>query len=196
MNRKSYFITGTMLVIMIILLAPGLSAQDVKADLPVLVTSCGQCAGPVKFKAFMNRLKMEHDYNLTATADDITNGNYKSVIIVTGASLKGMGAAGVSIKEEIARAEGIIAAAREKGMTVIGAHVTGMANRSQGAAEGDNTDEMSIDAVMPVSDILVVYSDGNSDGRFSKISEAKKIPMLEFEKNAKLGGILKDLFSK
>ena len=41
---------------------------------------------------------------------------YKTVIVVTGASLKGMGAAGVSMKDELTRTAALIAEAKKAGV--------------------------------------------------------------------------------
>ncbi len=38
--------------------------QDASAELPVMVTSCGQSPGPVRIQFFMNRLKMDHEFNM------------------------------------------------------------------------------------------------------------------------------------
>ena len=174
-------------------------AAEVEVKLPVLVTSCGQSPGPVKFKVFLKRLKYDHVYDLGAAAELLDTAKkdgkpFGSVIIVTGASLKGMGAAGVSIGDELTRVEALIAAAKKQAVVVIGAHVEGMARRAQGAAAGDNSDEMSIDAVCPKSDLLIVRKDGNEDGRFTKISEAAGTPVIEFEKNMELGNVLEKLY--
>ena len=40
---------------------------------------------------------------------------------------------------------------------------------AQGAAPGDNSDEQSIDAVCPKSQVLLVRKDGDEDGRFTAI---------------------------
>lgn len=177
--------------------APG--AQ--KAGLPVLLTSCGQSPGPVRIQVFLKKLQFDHVYNPQATAKDLaarkaSGTPFKSVIIVTGASLKGMGAAGVSINDEIARAKDLIAEAKKQGMTVIAAHIEGMARRAQGAEPGDNSDELSIDAVCPFATLLLIRKDGNEDGRFSAIAKAHNIPMLEFEKNLELEQVLSGLFAK
>ena len=171
-----------------------------KAEQPVLVTSCGQSPGPMKFKVFMKRLKFDYDYNLQATAQDLIAKKkegkpYKSLIIVTGASLKGMGAAGISIDDELKRTKALIAAAKKQGIMIIGAHVEGMERRAQGASPGDNSDELSIDTVCPESALLIIRKDGDEDGRFTVISKNKKIPLILFEKNMELGDVLKKLFA-
>ena len=79
---------------------------------------------------------------------------------------------------------------------ISGAHIEGMKRRSQGADPGDNTDELSIDAVCPFSSLLIVKKEGNEDGRFTTISKSKNIPMISFEKNMDLQSVLKDLFGK
>ena len=54
-------------------------------------------------------------------------------------------AAGISKDDEIDRTSKLIEEARSQGITIIGAHIGGIKNRAQGAAVGDNTDELSID---------------------------------------------------
>src|SRR5512140_2460783 len=97
----------------VVVLLPLPAAAQVKAGLPVLITSCGQSPGPVKLKVFVTKLKLDHVYELKATAADLAakkkqGAPFQSLIIVTGASLKGMGAAGVSIQEEIERVKGLL----------------------------------------------------------------------------------------
>lgn len=173
--------------------------EAVKAETPVLVTSCGQSPGPNTIKVVLQRLKLYGDTEPMATAETLRakaaeGAPYKTLIIVMGASLKGMGAAGISIEDEMRRAEALIAEARKSGITVIGAHVEGMKRRAQGAAAGDTTDEQSIDAVAPRSDILLVYKEGNSDGRFTAISQANDIPLIEVEKMMDFIPALEKLF--
>lgn len=192
----------SLLIVLSLVWSPAWSQkQNVKLDQPVLLTSCGQSPGPLKIKVFLAKLNIEHVYNLQASVTDLAAKKkegkpFKSLIIVTGASLKGMGAAKVSIDDEIDRIKKLMTEAKKQGIKVVGAHVEGMERRSQGAAAGDNSDEQSIDAVCPVSDLLVVRKDGDEDKRFTAISTGKKIPMVTFEKNMELSDVLKNLYQK
>ncbi|MFO7769174.1 MAG: DUF6305 family protein [bacterium] len=181
--------------------AAAAAQQGPTASEPVLITSCGQSPGPLKVKVFAQRLGIDHEYDPLATAEDLTAAKesdtpFRSIIVVTGASLKGMGAAGISVEEELARVDALLDEAEAQGLTIVGAHVEGMARRAQGASPGDNSDEQSIDAVCPRSDMLMVRSDGNEDGRFTAIATDRDIPLLEFEKNLELGEVLKDIYGK
>jgi hypothetical protein len=171
------------------------------ASEPVLLTSCGQSPGPVRAKVFLQKLGIVFEYNALAKAEDLVAKKkegkpYKTLMIVTGASLKGMGAAGVSIDEEIVRTKALIAEAKKQGIKIIGSHIEGMSRRSQGASAGDNSDEMSIDAVCPVSDFMIVKKEGDSDQRFTTISKSKNVPLLLFELNNDMLETLKKVFSK
>jgi len=167
-----------------------------KAQAPVLVTSCGQSPGPLKLTVFLKRLGIEYDYKTDATDKDIATKKYKTVIVVTGASLKGMGAAGVSMKDELVRTAALLDAAKKQGVLIVGSHIEGMARRAQGAEAGDNSDEQSIDAVCPRSQVLLIRKDGDEDGRFTAIAKKQNIPMVAFEKNLDIEGVLKTLFGR
>lgn len=183
---------------------PAVQADAPEAELPVLVTSCGQSPGASMLKSIFMRMKLEHqpkayETNMLATADDLKSAKdagtpYKSLIIVMGASLKGMGAAGISMDDEISRTEALITEANNQGIKIIGAHIEGIKRRAQGATVGDNTDEQSIDTVAPKSHLLIVRKDGNEDGRFTLIAEKKNIPLILVEKNLELFQKLKEIY--
>jgi len=186
------------------LVLPSSVGEPPKAELPVLITSCGQSPGATMLKVIFMKMKLQHEpkayeINMLASAEDLkaakeAGGPYKSLIIVMGASLKGMGAAGISIDDELARTEKLMVEAKNQGIKIIGAHIEGMKRRAQGAAVGDNTDELSIDAVAPNSDLLVINKDGNADNRFTIIANEKNIPLIQVEKNLDLMQELKILF--
>jgi hypothetical protein len=167
-----------------------------RAQAPVFLTSCGQSPGAVTVGVFLRRLQMDYDLKETGTVKDLAAKPYKTIIIVTGSSLKGMGGAGVSIDDELSRATALIAEAKKRGILIIGAHVEGMERRAKNAAPGDNSDEMSIDAVCPKSQLLVVRKDGDEDGRFTTLGKKFNIPVTFYEKSLELSNVLKNLFGK
>jgi hypothetical protein len=199
MTRRIRFQSAVALAALAALvLAPAAQAQPAapKAQAPVLVTSCGQSPGPLKLTVFLKKLGIAYDYKADATAKDLASKKYGTLIVVTGASLKGMGAAGVSMKDELTRTSALIDAAKKGGVLLVGAHIEGMARRSQGAEAGDNSDEQSIDAVCPRSQALLIRKDGDEDGRFTAIARKQNIPMIAFEKNLEIEGVLKTLFGR
>jgi len=150
-------------------------------------------------KVVIQKAKIPFDLVELATFQDLAKKKssgtpYRTIIILMGASLKGMGAAGISIEDEIKRTSELMDAARRDKILIIGAHIGGLKRRAQGAAVGDNTDELSIDAVAPKSDMLLVLKEGNEDGRFTVIAKQKKIPMIEVEKNLDLIPEIEKLF--
>ncbi|MBD3414946.1 MAG: hypothetical protein GF421_11010 [Candidatus Aminicenantes bacterium] len=204
-TNKRMFLFVTFFCLLILPLT-GLDEEGLQADLPVLISSCGQSPGATMIKVIFMKLDFEnpdpaYTTKMQAAAEDLVSAQeegapYKSLIIVMGASLKGMGAAGISIEDELSRIDSLIQEAQNQGITIIGAHIEGTKRRAQGAAPGDNTDELSIDAVAPLSDILVINKQGNEDRRFSIIAEENNIPMIMVEKNLELMEKLKVLFSQ
>jgi hypothetical protein len=186
----------------LILCAAPLFAQAPKApgaqtaQPPVLLTSCGQSPGAVTVGVFLRRLQVDYDLKEMGTVKDLSAKPYKTLIIVTGSSLKGMGGAGVSIDDELARAGALVAEAKKRGITVIGAHVEGMERRAKNAAPGDNSDEMSIDAVCPKANFLIVRKDGDEDGRFTTLGRKFNVPVVFYEKSLELNNALKAVFGK
>jgi len=204
-HKSKNFLVGLTLFFLLFPTLLSRDTEELKADLPVLITSCGQSPGATMIKVIFMKINFEdpdpaYTTIMQAGPEDLISaqeeGNpYKSVIIVMGASLKGMGAAGISMDDELSRIESLINEARKQNITIIGAHIEGMKRRAQGAAPGDNTDELSIDAVALNSDILVINKEGDGDKRFSMIAEKNNIPMIVVEKNLELMEKLEELFS-
>ncbi|MBC7363952.1 MAG: hypothetical protein H5U07_05335 [Candidatus Aminicenantes bacterium] len=197
MKKASPFFLALIIFFFLINLAEAQNQPSAKP--PVLLTSCGQSPGPALIKVMLQKLGVDFELIPLATAADLqkkkeTGQPFGSVIIVMGASLKGMGAAGISIDDEIKRVNALIQEARNQGLTIIGAHVEGMKRRAQGAAAGDTTDEQSIDAVAPKANILLINKEGNADGRFTQIARSHNIPLIEVEKNLDLITTLSQIF--
>ena len=175
-------------------LSAAAQTAEFKAPQPILVTSCGQSMAPTMMKVILQKAGLTYAIEPLAGAAELKAGGAKTLIVTMGASLKGMGAAGIAIDSELTRIAAVIAEAKKLKMTVVGAHLEGMKRRAQGADAGDTTDEQSIDAVAPLCDALIVLKEGNSDNRFTVIAKAKNIPLVEVEKNLDLVGRLEKIF--
>ena len=140
-------------------------------DKPILLTSVGQSADVQMVKALLKKGQIEATFDKSVTAEGIKG--EKTLILAIGGSSKGLGAAGIKAEDEIARTDKLIKEA--KGMKIIGMHIGGAARR------GELSDKF-VNAAAPYSDYLIVVSEGNKDGAFTKIAEENKIPMDTVEK--------------
>jgi len=191
--------------IAVILAAAGLYGQAVpKSHPPVLTTSAGQSPDVETVNIVMEEAGLGYDYCDVPTAEIAAAGAglggresapgfhvevhtdlakypkgtpYKTIIFAIGASLKGMGASGLTLDSEEARLKKLIEYCRQNKIFIIAAHIGGESKR--GAPKSDN--ERMIDAVAPFADYLIVTKDSNKDGRFSAIAKAKNIPLSEVD---------------
>ena len=122
-------------------------------EAPILVTSFGQSADTSMMDAIMKRSGVK-DYAFNALAKDTDIKNYKTVIIVCGASSKGLGAAGIN----------------ETNPAVIMCHLGGSMRR------GVLSDKLT-DMVLEVAKYMVVVEDANFDGKFTTVAQEKNIPL-------------------
>jgi len=164
-----------------------------KAELPFVVTTCGQSPGALMVWVLCKQIKLPCDRADLLKVEDLKSkaeeGNpYKTLLITTGTSMKGMGAAGVDIDYELARIKAIVKEAKKEGILIIGAHIEGMARRV------DATDAASIALVIPESNLLLVREDSNEDGYFTKAAEEKGIPIITFKETLDLSDVFKKLF--
>lgn len=199
----------------------GLTETDIpKASLPVLTTSAGQSPDVTTINIVAEEAGIKYDYCDVPTVKLLKAGvglageesketgfhveihtdlekfpegtSYKTVIFAIGASLKGMGASGLTVDKEVKRLKEIIDYCKEKKIFIIGVHVGGQSKR--GAPGSDN--EKMIDAVAPFTDYLIVTGDSNKDGRFDKIAKEKEIPLTQIKYALDLVDILKQVFQE
>ena len=202
MLKKKGFAIFSLVLVLTLSLFLGLSLTSFateqpsipKVELPLVVTTCGQSPGALMVWVLSKQIKLPCDRNDLLTAEDLKakaeEGNpYKTLIITTGTSMKGMGAAGVDIDFEVARIEAIIEEAKKEGILIIGAHIEGMARRV------DATDAASIATVIPESKLLLIREDSNEDGYFTKAAEEQGIPIITFKETLDLIDIFKQLFN-
>ena len=165
-----------------------------KVETPLVVTTCGQSPGALMIWVLSKQIKLPCDRKDLLTAEHLKakaeEGNpYKTLIITTGTSMKGMGAAGVNIDYETARIEAVIEEAKKQGILIIGAHIEGMARRV------DATDAASIATVIPESKLLLIREDSNEDDYFTKAAEEQGIPIITFKETLDLTDVFKQLFN-
>lgn len=168
--------------------APEGGGSEVSGDAiqsPILVTTCGQSPGAVMINMVAVQGGFTSANDNTLTAEDFDAGDYKTLIVTTGTSMKGMGAAGTDVDSEIARCEALIKAAKDAGLTIVGAHVEGMARRT------DNSDQRSIDSVLALSDVILVVEESDSDGFFSTYAADHDLPIITVKDALEISSILK-----
>lgn len=155
------------------------------AQLPIIVTNPGQAPEFSIVSVLAKRINLPIDINFYLEANQLSD--YKTLILIIGGSGKGLGSAGISITKEEERAKDLIAKAKELGIKIIGMHLGG------GDRRGPNSDLM-INLVTPQCDYVIVRSDGNLDGVFTKICKENNVPLTEIEKSLELTDYLKALF--
>jgi hypothetical protein len=173
-----------------------------KAGLPVLTTSAGQSADVTTLNVIMDQAEVGYDYcdvpdvemlkagvgmggkesaegfhvEIMTDLNQYKKGTpYKTVIFAIGASLKGMGASGLTVDKELRRVGELIQYCKDNKIFIIAVHAGGESTR--GASGSDN--EKMIDAVAPFADYIITIQDSNKDGRFTEISKSKGIPFSE-----------------
>ena len=196
-----------------------LNAQDTpKAQYPVLTTSAGQSTDVETLNIIAEEAGIGYDYCDVPTGEILNDGvgmggressdtgfhveinsdlekypngtPYKTIMFAIGASLKGMGASGLTIEDEEKRLKEVIDHCQQNNIFIVAVHIGGVSKR--GAPGGDN--EKMIDAVAPFADYIIVAKDSNKDGRFTKISDEKNIPLTEVEYALGVVDIMKQMF--
>jgi Domain of unknown function (DUF6305) len=190
-----------------------------QAKLPVLTTSAGQSADVNTLNVIMEQAEVTYDYCDVPTVAMVKGGvglagkkpkegfhveintdlsqfktgtPYKTVIFAIGASLKGMGASGLTVDAEQKRITEIIQYCKQNKIFIIAVHSGGESKR--GAPGSDN--EKMIDAVAPFANYIIVVKDSNKDGRFTKIAKEKGIPFTQVDYALGIVDLMKKAFSK
>ena len=187
--KRVLYMTILCLVAMFFAIAGALIAAEMPTvEPPVIVTTCGQSPGAVMVKMSLMQSKITPvESNNTMSASDLAGKGYKTLIVTTGTSGKGMGAAGTDVNKEIARCKELIEAAKAEGIVVITAHVEGMARRT------DCADQASIDEIMPLGDAILIVAGSNPDGYFTKLAQDNDKPLIEAKDALSIGSSLKEL---
>jgi len=166
---------------------------------PVLITSIGQSAGAAQVRVVAIRAGVEATYTQRATLEELEG--VATLVIVLGASSKGLGAAGVDVDGEMAWATELVETARDQGIQVIAMHIEG------GARRGPSSD-LIVTTFSAMSDYLIVKgsapgiawtadeaADGNADGLFTTIATDGEIPISYIETTLGAVDVFIELFA-
>jgi hypothetical protein len=166
--------------------ASAVRAADVTFTGPGLITSVGQSSDVAIVKVMLNtQLKLGLEYKPLAQPADL--GGMKTLVVVLGASTKGLGAAGIDMDKEIARTRALMKAAKDAGIKVLAMHTGGEARRGK-------TSNDLIEIVVPLADYTIVVAAGNKDKLFNTLAAKGKSPVVEVEKMAQAGEAVKAVF--
>jgi hypothetical protein len=152
---------------------------------PLLITSAGQNAEVQIAAVLAKRARLNYTLSKQAGAGDLQG--VQTLVLVLGASLKGLGAAGLDLDKERDRLTGLLDAAQKNQIPLLCLHLGGEARR------GEQTDDL-IAAILPLAKMLIVVKSGNADGFFTKICQAEGIPLIEVEKTADVQTPLQQAF--
>lgn len=156
--------------------APAAPAEPVefsgKLPAPFAITSCGQSPGATMLNVVAGQAGLT---SVNDNAMDVSGlpADTKTLIITTGTSGKGMGAAGTDVNMELDRCLALAEAAKKAGMLVCCAHVEGMSRRT------DANDQASIDGILAIADVVLVIDDSDSDGFFTNYCNTNNLPLLK-----------------
>lgn len=208
-----------LLSIIILLSSPAMTESEVpQAQLPLLITSAGQSPDVTTLTIVAEEAGVSYDYCDVPTVELIKAGvgladkesgpgfhveintdldsypkgtPYKTVAFAIGASLKGMGASGLTVESEVSRLKSLVDYCKENDIFILAVHIGGASKR--GAPGSDN--ERMIDAVAPYADAIIVTKDSNKDGRFDTIARENNIQLIQIDYALDLVDIFKEMFT-
>ncbi len=162
-----------------------ISDYTIASDTKVYLTTIGQS----DFDTVLNLLTMAGKEDVVANnlleASAVEKGSV--VILVTGSSTKGLGSAGTDIGKENQRASAFAAAAEAGDFKLIVVHV------GKAARRGEQADPI-IRTVTPKADLVMVVSEGNSDGKFTEWTAQGEGKLYQYSRATKMLESFKAIF--
>jgi hypothetical protein len=196
MNRRSCLLLVAMAVSVsaVAVQAAVSGAKPVKGSLPLLITNAGQGPGAKMSKLLLQRTGAitDFEYNAEPKVADLQKKSYKTMFVVLGSTAKGLGASGITIDDEIARLNAVIAEARKQKIQIVAILLEGKTRRGKPGG----ADERCIDAIAPFAQYLVVKKDGNGDGRFDAIAKKTGAPLTLIDDEMDFGEVVKQMYAK
>ena len=125
-------------------------------------------------------------------AADVDARDYSAIVIVIGSTDKGLGATGITIDQEIARVDEVVARANEKGVPVIAV----MLEKDKRSDVKTNANERCIDAVCPHASWMIVTADVNTDGRYDAFKAENGTPLTVLDSSMDFISLVQQAFVK
>ena len=202
MRKLSLFlVVGLLIGCCLTAVAQDAEAEPIVFEQPVLITSIGQSAGAAQAKILAMKAGIEFTYDQRA-AIELLDG-VKTLIVVPGASGKGLGAAGVDIDAELAWAQELIDRAEELEIRLIVLHIEGQSRRGPSS-------QLTIDVCAPRADQLIVkgaatleqaaelemeeVANANFDLMFSNLAAEHELPITFVATTLDFVPVLQELF--
>jgi len=185
-SRRSTLVAAGALSLVAAAIAPKSAIAGPPYARPALIASVGQSSDIVVVKALLNT-QLRMDFTVKPVAQPADLAGMKALVLVVGASAKGLGAAGLDMNKEVARARALMAAAREQRIPMVVMHTGGESRRGK-------TSNDLIDLVVPEADYVVVVASGNKDKVFNALASKSKATVVEVEKLAGVGDAVKTAF--
>jgi hypothetical protein len=161
------------LALVLLFSCPVYSTVEAQFEQPLLITSAGQSAEVQLVAILAKRSNLNHTLVKSAAPGDLDAA--KTLVLSLGASLKGLGAAGLDVQQEKDRVAELIEAARSRNIPIVCMHLGGQDRR------GSLSDDF-ISTFLPFARFAIIVKSGNQDGLFSRICGRHDIPLVEVEK--------------
>lgn len=164
---------------------------------PFMITNAGQGPGGKMGRLLVSRagtLTEDEDFYYVDVpyADDVDARDYSAIVIVIGSTDKGLGATGITIDQEIARVDEVVARANEKGVPVIAV----MLEKDKRSDVKTNSNERCIDAVCPHASWMIVTADVNTDGRYDAFKAENGTPLTILDSSMDFISLVQQAFVK
>lgn len=163
-------------------------AAEFQAKQPFLITAAGQSQDVTMVKILAQKAGLNFTFNKLAQPDKLKD--VATLVLVTGGSTKGLGAANIDKEQELSRVQALIKAAREAKINILTMHIGGRSRR------GKLSDEFNKVTAENADCLIVVKKGDGEDKLFSNIAAQKKIPIFLIDKIAEAGDVMKKIFTE
>ncbi len=165
---------------------------------PFLLTSGGQGPGSKMLRLLLvnsGNFKLGTDFYLedepSPRLEELKSGKYKTLVIVIGVTDKGLGASGITLRDELNNLKELVDIASSMDIPIIAIYLENYRNQID---ELYTSTDMVIDLVCPYAQWLICKKDISSRGRFISIANENKIPLSKVDSVQELVKVWPSIF--